>query len=200
MKIHVNREDYVDHEYNGTITNERCIEIALARRWMQEHPNFVEVGAVMPYYGHTNHVVYDPLDPYDKCIKEYAEKVDFTGKEVLSVSTVEHMGNTWGYGPYFKAEDNFASQNFLEKLFRECDSLFVTVPVGCHPFLSAFVLDNVKRFNAFVYHKLNQEIPVWILGRFESEADVEFTRKRGYASQFPCANSIIFLTKNVVID
>jgi hypothetical protein len=47
--------------YNGPSTNERTIEIGLGEYYISEYSNknIIELGAVMPYYGYTDHDVYD---------------------------------------------------------------------------------------------------------------------------------------------
>lgn len=200
MNISLDRQNYVDHEYNGTITNERCIEIALANRYIEDYPDFVEVGGVMPYYGKVNHLVYDPYDKHESCIKEFAENVDFSGKNVLSISTIEHFGETNGYGPYFSAKDIYASERFINKLFIEANSFFISIPMGQHPRLNEYLKLNLKRYICFAYVKLIQEAPLWMLNTLEKSDDIEYIINAKYAYPFPCANAVLFLTKNVILS
>ena len=54
-------EDYIDDPVNTSMINERCIELALGIRYMDEvgHENLTEIGAVMPHYGYCEHPIID---------------------------------------------------------------------------------------------------------------------------------------------
>jgi hypothetical protein len=93
------------HRYNcGTAyderTTERTVEMALADLWLtRHHDNVIELGAVTPYYfpGRIP-VVVDPTDRHPLVtISESLFTVDFKAKNVLCISTIEHIG-TSDYG------------------------------------------------------------------------------------------------------
>jgi len=100
------RMPYFFHEHNcgnpaSLRRTERTVELALGLHWLKqvsEDPKSkpVEIGAVTPYYlkdsGYTVPVVIDPAD------KLATEKVsmfsyDISGLDVLSISTIEHVGD-----------------------------------------------------------------------------------------------------------
>lgn len=73
---------------------ERTVELPIADRWLHavDLANVVEIGAVTPYYwpGRIARVI----DPADNRATEKASlfDVDFAGRDVLSISTIEHVG------------------------------------------------------------------------------------------------------------
>lgn len=187
-------EEYFDHEYNGTLTNERCIEIPLALRFALEvgFKDLIEIGAVLPYYGHDSHLIYDPFDSHPSSLSGFAEDLDIKDKNVLSVSTLEHMGNARGYGPYYQCEEPEKSFSFIKKLNEEARSFFITLPINQHLDLDRMLKDNISEFNWFGYVKTNQNPPNWKLC-----LDSERLFESKYATPFNCANGVIFIYKGV---
>ncbi|MFX8585760.1 hypothetical protein ABTM35_19870, partial [Acinetobacter baumannii] len=61
-------------------------------------------------------------------------EVDLTGRNVLSISTVEHIGEQ-RYG----MNETATPMQGLEKLFRECARYLVTFPAGYNQTLDEFV-------------------------------------------------------------
>jgi hypothetical protein len=192
MKILLKEDEYFNHPYNNTITCERCIEVALAKRFIQEFPSCMEIGAVSPYYFDIEHTVIDPFDPYEKSIRKNAEDLDFNQAEVLSISTIEHIGDTQGYGNMFSAKSPQAAIHFLQKLELEAKRYFVSLPVGQHPPLTDYI--KTSQINWFGYFKVSQK-PEWVFTA-NSPKILEFN----YAHPFPAANAVIFLTKNINLE
>ena len=90
-------DEYIDDPVNTTMINERCIELALGIRYMQKvgNDNLTEVGCVMPHYGYCEHPIIDLFSedsPAGVVQNVDAEECDFSGKDVLCLSTVEHIG------------------------------------------------------------------------------------------------------------
>lgn len=191
MKISISPEEYIDHPYNGTITNERAIEVAFAKRYLQEFNDIIEIGAVMPYYGHESHLVYDPYDPYSKSIKEFAENLDIKNKNVLSVSTIEHMGGAEGNGNSFRAQQPNAPVEFLERLLLEANSFLVTLPVGQNTYLDSYFKINLNKYEWFAFEKLSQNPPIWQPNKSYS------IYNRTYGYPFPASNAVLILTKGI---
>lgn len=194
MNIHFEKEEYFDHEYNGTLTNERCVEIPLALRYADEigFNNLIEIGAVLPYYGKDSHLVYDPFDEHPSSKKEFAENLDVKDKNVLSISTLEHMGGAHGYGRHYRCDEPDKSFDFIKKLNLEAKSFLVTLPIGQHLALDHSLRQNLSGFNWFGYVKTNQTPPRWGLTINPEEL---FSKK--YADPFQCANGCIFLYKGI---
>jgi len=193
MKKLINPDDYFDHPYNGTLNNERCVEITLGRRFLSElSNNVIEIGAVMPYYMKIFHNVYDPHDQHLLSQKKYAEEVDILNKNVLSISTIEHFGNTNSFGNFFNSQDKDASQRYIDRLLQQAATFFISIPIGAHPPLDRFIQKKLNKFNWFSYVKLKHKpYPLWEL----CETDKCFNYK--YATPFECANAVVFLSKGV---
>ena len=83
-----------ENSYNNSNNTERMVEVPLAE-WFLKRCNFnntlIEVGAVTPYYFNVSHLIYDPYDTYEKCIKIRAEYLCYREKTLLSISTIEHV-------------------------------------------------------------------------------------------------------------
>ena len=70
------------------------IQVPLAEWFLKKHNyghTIIEVGAVTPYYFNVTHLIYDPYDTYEKCIKIRAEYIGYREKILLSISTIEHV-------------------------------------------------------------------------------------------------------------
>jgi hypothetical protein len=89
------------HPYNNPTHSERNVELPLAfwflKRFEHDLGNIIEVGEVTPFYRQPGHLVYDPGAEFSSTIKTSAGDVDYRGKHLLSISTIEHIG-TGDYG------------------------------------------------------------------------------------------------------
>lgn len=194
MNIDINPDQYFQHEYNGTFNNERCIEVAFAKRYLEEvgFDNVIEIGAVLPYYDDTKHLVFDPFDKHPMAKSEFAENIDVKDKNILSISTIEHMGDAQGYGRHYRCQEPNKSYQFLDKLNSEAKSFFVTLPINQHLDLDKTLKENLYKFKWFGYTKKAQSPPVW-----ELSLDKDDVFSKSYAYPFECANAAIFLYKGI---
>jgi hypothetical protein len=89
------------HPYNSPTHGERNVELPLAfwflEKFRREMENVIEVGEVTPFYKKPGHIVYDAVPEKPATIKKSAVEVDYRGKHLLSISTIEHIG-TADYG------------------------------------------------------------------------------------------------------
>jgi hypothetical protein len=109
---------------------ERTVELALADSWLDRiDPEAVyEIGAVTPYYWprRVPNVV-DPADPHKLVtVRRSLFDLDLQGRDVLSISTLEHIGT----GQYGLARAPGQAVAALRKILQEARNLLVTVPVG----------------------------------------------------------------------
>lgn len=117
---------------------ERVVELALADDWLRGHSSGVlEVGAVTPYYWpHRVEQVVDPADPHPLVThRRSIFDVDLTGRWVLSISTLEHIGS----GEYGQPEDGDAAPRALEKIVEEARGFLVSLPLGSAPRLESAI-------------------------------------------------------------
>ena len=121
-------DEYFDDPVNTTMINERCIELALGLRYMDKvgNDNLTEVGCVMPFYGYPEHPIIDLFEkdhPAGVVQNVDAEECDFTGQDVLCLSTIEHIGKD----DYDNTDiDVQKAIRILDKITNEASSFFVT--------------------------------------------------------------------------
>jgi hypothetical protein len=172
-----------NHPHNETILNERCVEIPLGLKYIDfVEGDLIEVGAVTPYYIKSNH---DCLDPTDKKanIKKLAENYDFTKKNVLSISTLEHIG----VGDYkLKKETNLAYEVTL-KIYKESKTCLIGWPIGYNYNLDKTVKENIDNYNYMFYIKTGNYTWEYVNGLKGFSYKYNYPFKKG--------NSIIFLYK-----
>ena len=100
----------------------------------------IEIGAVTPYYFKDDKIteVVDPTDPHNRVTaKKSLFECDLKGKNVLSISTIEHIG-TQEYG--MAEEKNVIDA--IEKITSESESCLITAPLGYNKTLDDWVKNN----------------------------------------------------------
>lgn len=124
---------YARQFFNEAFQNERSIEVALGRWFVERHAGKVlEVGAVLPYYGDVAHDVIDLCDEHPKSRKVNALDCDYKDLNVLSISTIEHMMKR----EYDNGSDE-DSITFLDKVLTSASSYCITWGLGYNPHLDA---------------------------------------------------------------
>jgi hypothetical protein len=133
------------HHYNcgrhPELATERTVELPLADYWLTRAPadRVVEVGAVTPYYwpGRVARVV-DPADDHPQVGERTSVlDLDMTGRAVLSLSTLEHVGS----GEYGLPPDPAAQRRAIDKLCAEAAAFLVTMPAGYNAQTDAVLFD-----------------------------------------------------------
>jgi len=122
------------------VNTERRFEIPLLKFFLevfQYHTNIIEIGAVSPYCNNfpMRHDICDPTDPASN-IKDFAENLDYNGMNVISISTIEHIGR----GDYMLEVRPYRCITVLNKIL-ESDNYLVTFPIGYN-----LLLDNYCKF------------------------------------------------------
>lgn len=130
---------YFNHTHNcgfpGKRRTERTVEMAVADRWLLRHPNAWEVGAVTPYYwpGRVQEVI-DPADGHANVTQRLSLfDIDFYGRNVLCISTVEHIGER-RYG----LNEQKNPVQAIEKLAAEANRVLITFPTGWNDQLDSY--------------------------------------------------------------
>jgi hypothetical protein len=108
---------------------ERTVELAVADAWLAGARDVWEIGAVTPYYWPRRvRYVVDPTDTHPAVTHRCSLfALDLRGQAVLSISTVEHVGEA----RYGLAEAATPSQA-LDKILGEAEAFLVTFPLGCN--------------------------------------------------------------------
>ncbi len=179
---------YFDHPHNETIINERCVEIPVALRFLDlfKDSDFIEIGAVLPYYIKSNHPVVDPIDRRST-IKEYAENVDFSNKSVLSISTIEHIGR----GDYHMQKVDGLAQEVLSKIYNTSKACLISWAVGYNKPLDSYV-KNSNEFNYIFQQRVEKD--KWVVSEETHNFDAQ------YGKPFHNGNAVLWIYKNLNID
>lgn len=143
------------HSYNcgyfQTRMTERSVELALAQEYINEcEENIIEIGAVTPYYFYDDKVsaIIDPTDIHKRVIRKSLFDCDLKGKNVLSISTVEHIG-TSDYGMY----ESKNVVDAIDKILDEACSCLITAPLGYNMLLDQWVRENFKSGEVSVLYR-----------------------------------------------
>jgi hypothetical protein len=128
------------HPYNNPTHSERNVELPLAfwflKAFESETANVIEVGEVTPFYRRPRHLVYDPAGEKDGTLRQDAVEIDYRGKHLLSISTVEHIG-TADYG---QKRDEERLPRVLRQMLLSRNYL-ITFALGYNPQLEKLVRD-----------------------------------------------------------
>lgn len=125
--------DYCFDEYNSAYNNERKIEVALGKYFIDKYNNdVIEAGTVMRHYNRNFHKMLDLTEIGNGIINCNALEYDYSNSNCLSISTLEHM---------IKREYNngtdYDSIICLNKIIKESKNYLITVPQNYNEFLDA---------------------------------------------------------------
>jgi len=196
INLNIQEEDYFFDPINS-IDNERILELRLALDYYQElfekgrKSNIVEVGNVLGFYGHIEHFCIDKfatipdISPAGEVHNIDAIDYNYHGKDVISISTIEHIGLD-DYGNK-EANDGLDAITALNKIKEESDSYFITFGTNHNKTLDKYIVDNIDQYkwhgwcrtdlNKWEYTK--QDMSVW---------------EKVHDTPFKYANGIILLT------
>lgn len=164
-----------EHSYNCGYTcarmTERAVELALAKEYVNScSAEIVEIGAVTPYYFYDEKIstIIDPTDIHRRVTKKSLFDCDLRNKNVLSISTVEHIGTS----DYEMHEERNAVEA-IQKILEESASCLITAPLGYNKLLDEWVKENQSNsMIKLLQRKLNnywREIT-------EYDSTIEYTR------------------------
>ena len=149
--------------FNEAYRNERSMEVALGLWFLDRFgATTLEVGCVLPYYLDeaeklVEHEVFDLADEHPKSKKINALTYDYKGRNVLSISTIEHM-STKEYGNG-SDEDSIT---FLHSVLDNSSKFLITWAVGynfhldnhlkTHPEIQRLIMRRTNWKNEWVKH------------------------------------------------
>lgn len=173
---------YFHHAYNSTHENERAVEVPLAEFFINNFGYGVtEVGAVMGYYGFNCGEVIDSNDALPGVTKANAVyDVDYTNKNVLSISTIEHFQSN-EYGNVTDSD----SIVFLQKILKQAKNYFICWPIGYNLILDAYA-GNRSGLQYFMMQRISAD------NRWIKMQQPNFQQK--YDFPYPKANGICCVT------
>ena len=125
--------------YNSPNTNERRGELPLAF-WFIENYNddLIELGEVTDFYRDGKHPVYDLCKSKENTIVMDILDVDYKGKNVVSLSTIEHVGN----GDYGYEKSDNKALDVLNKIIKDAKNYLISFPIGYNRGLEKVIVDN----------------------------------------------------------
>lgn len=151
-----------------------------------------QIGAVTPYY--FPHAVNHICDPYDKHIKvDYKCSmfdINLTNKNVICLSTIEHIGT----GDYnLKAKKNENAIFAFEKIVKEANTCLITFPVGHNKELDKYFsntsLKNYPNISILMYERNSTD------NCFIETNDFKNILKKTYGPIG--ANAVVIINKNL---
>ena len=179
----------VYNRHNITWANERCLELALARRFLEWVPaeRVLEVGNVTPHYFGGGHTVVDKYEPGALQVDIVDFESDRRFDLILSVSTFEHIAFDEAGG----AEEPEAVAAKIRAALDRCLALLapggtfaITVPSGYNPALDEMIAAGDLRCDRATWFK-----------RFPRRVWREVGREEGlrcrYGSPYPFANGVM---------
>lgn len=168
---------------------ERCLEMAIAKIWLEKNKeNVLEIGAVSPYYfDNFTHDVCDPADEHSRVnLKTSMFNLDLRNKNVLSISTIEHIG-TGEYGISIKEGESAVLA--LKKILNESKKCLITFPIGVNKDLEQYVFQN----------KFSESVTISFFVRnsndndFKETKDINLVKRTKYGSVG--ANAVVVIEK-----
>lgn len=181
---------YLVHPYNRTWTNERAVEIPVARKFLEsaDPSRTLEIGNVLSHYVRLDHTV---LDKYEECLFRPVNNVDFIHfnpdrkfESIVSLSTFEHIG--WDEVPRDEPKVLAAFQQ-LKSLLPPGGKALVSVPIGQNDFLDLHLPEITRDAAAFSCMKRISEDNEWV------ETDLTEALQCKYGAPFKYANALVFL-------
>lgn len=167
--------------YNNPSGNERRVELPVAFWFMNEYKeNLIEIGEVTPFYDDPKHKVYDLVNQHEKTILKDGIDVDYKDANVVSISTIEHVG----FGDYGHAKVKDKAWNLYKKISKESKNYLISFPVGYNRELEQTLTDwNVK----YIIMKRDANNN-WTMAKGQLFTDFE------YNDPYYAGNAVAFLT------
>jgi len=178
---------YLLHRYNMTWASERCVEVPIARSFVDQFTpqSVLEVGNVLSHYGPTHHAVIDKFEKGERVINEDIVTFNPDSKFdlVVSVSTFEHIG--------FDDESEGSSADKINEAITSCRRLLksgghlvFTAPIGYNPDMDALLRSGSPAIRHETYLKKFGKLD-W------RQCEREEALACRYRSPFPYANAIV---------
>jgi len=185
---------YFIHRYNTTWRNERCVEIPIVWKMLEEHQGkeVLEVGNVLSHYYLVKHDIVDKYEVFDGVINQDVANFRTSKKYdlIVSISTMEHVG--WDEDPRDQSKIlgepvkiPQAMENLLECL-TPGGMIVMTIPVGYNPQLDRSLAEGRIGFTKRLCLKRVSKY-TWV------ESDWAECRDARYGTPYTAANALIIL-------
>ena len=167
--------------YNSPNSNERRVELPISFWFIENYSeNLIEIGEVSPFYREPNHTVYDLVNQHGKTIVKDVMDVDYTGANVVSVSTIEHVG----HGDYGHAKEEGKAWKLFEKIRKESKNYLISFPVGYNLSLEKTLTENRVEYILMKRDENNN----WTATKDQTLSDFK------YSAPYDAGNAVAFLT------
>ena len=167
--------------YNCPDSNERRVELPLAFWFIKNYnDDLIELGEVTDFYIDAKHPVYDLCKEREHTTKMDISDVDYVGKNVVSISTIEHVGN----GDYGYEIDDKKAKALLDKIFNGAKNYLITIPVGFNRDLEQTIVDNNIKYILMVRDCLNN----W------KQVDDKELKDYEYGTPYGAGNAVAIIT------
>lgn len=153
--------EYIREDTNSAWRNCRSVEVPLGGWFARKFNNdIVEIGDVCWQYSiFNNWTVIDPGAVYPEAIRKSVFDMNFDGKNFLSLSTFEHIGeSSYNSG---KKELHLAI-NALQKVIHESANYLITFPIGANYSLQDYVMSSSLPFTMMRRKSWRGETNNWI--------------------------------------
>lgn len=125
--------------YNSPDSNERKVELPVLFWFIENYSeNLIEIGEVSSFYREPEHKVYDLVNQHEKTIIKDGIDIDYTNANVVSVSTIEHVG----HGDYDHPKEEGKAWKLFEKIRKEAKNYLISFPVGYNRDLEKVLTEN----------------------------------------------------------
>ena len=197
IQLDIPREQYFIDVCNSQ-DNERIVELALAQSWYKKlwdtgrADNIVEIGNVLGFYGICEHTCIDKfatipdISPAGSVDNVDALEYSYKGKDVICVSTIEHIGLTDYDNP--TPNEGQDAITALDKIHNEASTYFITFGAKYNHKLDEYVKANLDQYDWHGWARTGRD-------RFEYSAQDMAVWDKGPDDPYPFSNSIILLQK-----
>lgn len=173
-------EGYPSHAVNS----ERVFEIPLLKYFVHKftgNPNFIEVGACSKHFMLVYHPIYDAQE--QGAINAFAEDLEYEGKHVLCISTLEHIGA----GDFGLPVQPLHAITVLNMIL-DAETYLITFPIGQNGLLDYYARNIIKNvIPLFVKTASRDEMNNWAI-------DPSPNFDRMYGSPYPFANGVCIIS------
>jgi hypothetical protein len=167
--------------YNNPRINERNIELPIAFWFIENYnDNLIEIGEVTPFYRDHQHPVYDLSSELPERRRDVFD-LTLADKNVLSISTVEHVG----FGDYGNKPEPHLAIKAIKKIMKESRNYMITFPVGYNKELD---IDVMEKLNMQYFIMFRDEANKWSMADHKNMAQYQ------YNNPYYAGNAICVIT------
>jgi hypothetical protein len=177
------------HPYNGTLNNERAVEVPIAMSFVRAHAGkaILEVGNVLSHYFSFEHDVVDKYEQAPGVMNQDivgfqpAKRYDL----IVSISTLEHVG--WDEEPKDPDKAEVAFRH-IRSLLAPGGKMIVTFALAYHPSLDAHLRAGTLPVDALHCYRRVSASPRWVEQSLDALGDVK------YGEPHPFGNGVAICT------